>query len=114
MVSKTATPAELVDALERVHRGERVTPERSGSAVTFGRWPGDELGLSSRESEVLALICQGFSNKTICEAMFLGSNTIKTYIRSLYRKIEVETRSQAVIWGASNGFLPEEIRVFPH
>lgn len=112
VVSKTATPSELVEAIQRVHRGEQIIPLHEGDVEPmFGRWPGDGLGLSARESEVLALICQGLSNKDISDMLFLGSNTVKTYIRTLYRKIEVESRSQAVIWGLANNFTPQRVRV---
>ncbi len=114
VVSKTVSPEELVDAVRRVHRGERVTPGTDlADGDGFGRWPGDQFGISSRESEVLALICQGLSNQAVAQSMYLGSNTIKTYIRSLYRKIGAKTRSQAVIWGTSNGFQPQTIRRYP-
>ena len=115
VISKGSSAEDLVDALERLHRGERVVPPahdaQSPDNDTFGRWPGDEHGLSPRESEVLALICQGLSNVEIAERAYLGINTVKTYIRSLYRKIEVTTRSQAVIWGLSHGFAPDTGRV---
>ncbi|MGB3764542.1 MAG: response regulator transcription factor [Ornithinimicrobium sp.] len=116
VVSKTVTAAALVEAVLRVHRGEQVvpSPKTSGSDhSSFGRWPGDRSGISARESEVLALICQGFSNQVIAESMYLTTNTVKTYIRSLYRKIEVGTRPQAVIWGISNGFRPQTTRTYP-
>lgn len=130
VVSKTASAAELVDALLRVHRGERVTPPAAGevdgaaggadddggegvSAGGHERWPGAEAGLSARESEVLALICRGLSNQEIAEAAYLGLNTVKTYIRTGYRKIGVESRTQAVVWGMSHGFEPRTLRVFP-
>ncbi len=116
VVSKTVTAAALVDAVLRVHRGEEVAPlpEASGPEhSSFGRWPGDRSGISARESEVLALICQGFSNQVIAESMFLTTNTVKTYIRSLYRKIGVATRPQAMIWGISSGFRPQTARAYP-
>ncbi|MGB7423808.1 MAG: response regulator transcription factor [Ornithinimicrobium sp.] len=116
VVSKTVTAAALVEAVMRVHRGERVvpTPEPSDTELSgFGRWPGDRSGISARESEVLAMICQGFSNQVIAESMYLTTNTVKTYIRSLYRKIGVVTRPQAVIWGISNGFRPQTTRTYP-
>lgn len=116
VVSKTVTAAALVDAVLRVHRGEQVTPAPAPCRTNdtrFGRWPGDTTGLSARESEVLALICQGVSNQIVGTSMYLSTNTIKTYIRSVYRKIGVRTRSQAVIWGVSNGFLPQTARAYP-
>lgn len=111
-VSKTSSVKELVRSLEAVHRGERVihTPQ---SDDDFGRWPGDRHGLSNRESEVLALITQGMSNGEICERTYLSPNTLKSYIRNLYRKLGVTRRSQAVLWGIENGFRPDHVRRTP-
>jgi DNA-binding NarL/FixJ family response regulator len=75
----------------------------------FGAWPGQALGLSERESEVLALICQGLSNDDITKRAYLSINTVKTYIRTLYRKIGVTSRTQAVLWGLDHGFEPDRI-----
>ncbi len=111
-VAKSVTACELVEAIERVHRGERVVrvPSHVDDADGHGRWPGREVGLSAREAEVLALICRGLSNAEIAEQLFLGVNTIKTYIRSAYRKIGVDRRSQAVIWGFEHGLDPGRSR----
>jgi NarL family two-component system response regulator LiaR len=102
---------QLVSALEAVHAGEQVLPG-SSSADRLGRWPGDDFGLSPRESEVLALICQGLSNQEIAHRAFLGVNTIKTYIRTAYRKIGVTSRTNAVLWGVEHGFTPDRARAF--
>ncbi|WP_148613495.1 response regulator transcription factor [Nocardioides rubriscoriae] len=107
---KGVSAEELVAAIEAVHRGEQVLPVGQ-DADTFGRWPGDEHGLSARESEVLALICQGLSNQDIAERAFLGINTVKTYIRTAYRKIGAGSRTQAVLWGMQHGFEPDRRRV---
>ena len=52
-------------------------------------------GLTSRESEILALITQGKSNDDVAALTFLSKNSIKSYIRSTYRKIGVSSRTQA-------------------
>ncbi|WP_344147224.1 response regulator transcription factor [Nocardioides koreensis] len=111
-LTKGLTGAELVDALERVHAGERVTPLQTPmrDGDDFGRWPGAEHGLSAREAEVLALLCQGLGNQEITEKAFLGMNTVKTHIRTLYRKIGVQSRTQAVLWGIDHGFRPDRSR----
>ena len=114
-ISKSVTGADLVDALERIHRGEQVTPapvdaESAEDEEALGRYPGEEQGLSPRESEVLALICQGLSNDQVAQRAYLGLNTVKTYIRSLYSKIGAESRSQAVLWGVDHGFRPNRAR----
>ena len=74
-------------------------------------WPGREWGLTEREAEVLALITQGLSNQEIAERSYLSINSVKTYIRTAYRKIGVTRRSQAVVWGMKHGFEPDRVRV---
>jgi DNA-binding NarL/FixJ family response regulator len=69
-------------------------------------FPGKGFGLSRRESDVLALITQGRSNQEIADECFLSLNSVKTYIRSAYRKIGVHHRAQAVVWAMQHGFAP--------
>ncbi|MDN4172576.1 response regulator transcription factor [Nocardioides sp. SOB77] len=111
-LSKAVSADQLVDVLERVRDGETVTPDETSpdEAGQFGRWPGEELGLSQREAEVLALITQGLSNEEIGQRAYIGINTVKTYIRTLYRKIGVSRRAQAVAFGIEHGFQPDRVR----
>ena len=118
-IPKSVSADELVDLLERVHAGEEVRPHPSEDddgdgqqiAGEVGAWPGSNLGLTPRESEVLALICQGFSNDDICDRTHLSLNTLKGYIRNLYRKIDVKDRANAILWGVDHGFRPDESRI---
>lgn len=61
-------------------------------------------GLSPQEVKALRLIAAGHTNDEIADTMFVSINTVKTYIRSAYRKIGVKSRSQAVGWALSHGF----------
>lgn len=54
--------------------------------------------LSSREREIVSLVGAGLSNAQIASRLFLSVNTLKSYIRSAYRKMGVETRAGAVRW----------------
>ena len=74
-------------------------------------WPGRSEGLTARESETLALITQGKSNAEVAANMFLSTNSVKSYIRSTYRKIGVTSRTQAVLWGIEHGFQPDRHRI---
>ncbi len=114
-LSKALPARDLVEALEAVHRGERqvVPQERASRAVVAGDWPGREEGLTPREAEVLALITQGLSNQDIAQRAHLSINSVKTYIRSAYRRIGVTNRSNAVLWGVAHGFLPDRDRLPP-
>ena len=105
-------------AIEKVHAGSVVVsddpaPRPATTPLAHGDWPGRAHGLSARESEVLALIAQGLSNQEIADGAFLSINSVKTYIRSAYRKIGVERRTQAVLWATGNGFVPNRSRDHP-
>ncbi len=76
-------------------------------------WPGQRHGLTKRESKVLSLITQGWSNQDIAEQIHLSPNTLKSYIRSAYRKIDVTTRARAVIWGMTHGMTTNPTREDP-
>ena len=69
----------------------------------------DAAGLSRREREVLALIGCGVTNEDIARTLFLSPNSIKSYIRSAYRKIGVERRAQAVLWANQHGLVAGDI-----
>ena len=111
-IHKGVTLGGLVDALQRIHAGQPVVElgatvsDRDEPEVGTAAWPGQEHGLTERESEVLSLICQGLSNQQVAQNLYLSINSVKTYIRTLYRKIGAQSRSQAVIWGLQRGFSP--------
>jgi DNA-binding NarL/FixJ family response regulator len=111
-LSKALGARELVAALESVHAGEIVVSRpATKSRIHAGDWPGRGEGLTDRESEILALITQGKSNAEVAALTYLSPNTVKSYIRGLYRKIDVDSRTQAVLWGVRNGFLPDHRRI---
>jgi DNA-binding NarL/FixJ family response regulator len=112
-LSKTLPAQEVVAAIEAIADGKVVisdAPPRSRSAPALD-WPGRNEGLTDREAEVLALITQGRSNREIAQVMYLSINTVKTYVRSAYRKIGVTGRSQAMLWGFDHGFQPDHHRI---
>lgn len=118
-LDKSLPAADLVSALERVGAGETVVELLAGEGgaggayvdsgsgeAPRGDWPGRPAGLSPREAEVVALITQGLTNDEIASRAYISVNSLKSYIRSAYRKMGVSRRSQAVRWGIENGMLP--------
>ncbi len=69
-----------------------------------GGYAGEVDGLSPREATVLGRVVQGLSNQEIADELYLSINSVKTYIRSAYRKIDAVSRAQAVAWGIQHGF----------
>jgi two-component system, NarL family, response regulator LiaR len=113
-LSKTLPAGELVEALHAVHAGkEVVSPPLDSSPVLQRDWPGRDEGLTAREAEVVALITQGYSNADIAARASLSINSVKSYIRSSYRKMGVTSRTNAVLWGLDHGMSPDRIRIRP-
>lgn len=112
-LSKALPARELVAALEAVHAGEIVVSDPPGRSRPSSHqdWPGRHEGLTDREAEILALITQGKDNAEIARLTYLSPNTVKSYVRDLYRKIQVDSRTQAVVWGVRHGFLPDHHRI---
>jgi len=111
-LTKILTGTEIVHALERIMSGEIVviTGDAETSVGGAGDWPGRAAGLSPREAEIVALVTHGLSNQEIADRIYVSINTVKTNIRAAYRKMGVQTRSQAVLWGVKNGFEPDTLR----
>lgn len=112
-LAKSLPAGHLVNALEAVRDGETVVsvPHRRVTSTPGLDWPGRDHGLTDRESEILALITQGRSNAEIATLCYLSPNTVKSYIRAIYRKIGTGSRTQAVLWGVSHGFAPSGHRI---
>ncbi len=112
-LSKAMPARDFITALESVHAGHTVISDPPGTAraVTGLDWPGRSEGLTDREAEILALITQGKTNPAIASHTYLATNTVKSYTRTIYRKINVTSRVQAVLWGIDHGFCPDHHRI---
>lgn len=100
---KRAPRAELLDAIREVHRGgSPMTTHIARKVVQSFQKPAaapqsDETQtLSAREQEVLDYLSQGFLYKEIAEKMNISYETVHTYIRRIYEKLQVRTRTEAV------------------
>ena len=108
-IHKGLPPDELAKAILAIARGDyRESPTSvSDDDDAMPTWPGREGGLTARESEILTFIARGLSNDEIARRSYLSINTVKTYIRTAYRKIGVTSRARAVRWALTNGFEPD-------
>lgn len=94
VISKALGTAALTEAIEEAHR--RLTSTLPTALPSALLSPSHDL--SPREEEILGLIAAGHSNDEIAASLGLSINSVKTYIRQAYRKIDVVRRSQAVAW----------------
>ncbi len=101
---KRAPRAEILDAIREVHRGgspmtthiarKVVQSFQKPVAAPAAAEPAQEL--SAREQEVLDHLSHGFLYKEIAEKMGISYETVHTYIRRIYEKLQVRTRTEAV------------------
>ncbi len=102
---------ELVRQVELAHHGETVLdPGMAARAVdTAARlqrdefWPGARQGLTQRESEILSFVVTGLSNRGIANKLVIGEETVKSHLRSIYRKLGVSDRTGAVATALREG-----------
>lgn len=112
-LSKAIHAEQLVESIEAIYAGEKIIEDAGQRVKSIDAldWPGKAEGITDRESEILALITQGKSNADVATLTYLSPNTVKSYIRSIYRKINVGSRTQAVLWGVGHGFTPDNRRI---
>lgn len=96
----------LVEALEDFAAGRLEDGSQADldNRAERRRQQGRDVNLTPREIDVLGLIVAGRSNDDLADELFLSINTVKSVIRSVYRKIGVTSRAQAVAWGVEHGF----------
>ncbi|HCG5954242.1 TPA: LuxR C-terminal-related transcriptional regulator [Vibrio parahaemolyticus] len=61
-----------------------------------------EMELTRREQQVLSALCQGGSNLDIADSLFVSEHTVKSHLYSIFRKLEVKNRMQAITWAKRN------------
>jgi NarL family two-component system response regulator LiaR len=100
IVPMEVSAQDLIEAVESVVSGRCSGPAAHSERRDAIRaaW-----GLSRRELEILELIVAGLSNNEIAATLWLSINSVKTYIRTAYRKIGVRRRPEAVRWGYHHG-----------
>jgi DNA-binding NarL/FixJ family response regulator len=107
-VLKEAAVAELIHAVTTVAGGDIYVDTSLGATpVGAGRDPGKKLPkLSSREEDILSLLASGMTTKEIAGALFISTETVRTYVRRAMEKLEARTRTQAVAIAVRTSLIP--------
>ncbi|ALX50488.1 response regulator transcription factor [Lentibacillus amyloliquefaciens] len=99
---KTSKASEIAKAIRKTHDGESILePEVTGKIMNRMREkPADNLHdqLTNREMEILMLVAQGKTNQEIADELFIALKTVKVHISNILGKLEVQDRTQAVIY----------------
>jgi len=101
-ILKKARPQELIDAIrDAAMEGAPMSPEVARKVLALLKSSGPEpstrgLDLTPREKEILQLLVDGHSYKSIAELLFISFSTVQSHIKKIYEKMEVNSKSEAV------------------
>ncbi|NHM27269.1 response regulator transcription factor [Desulfofundulus sp. TPOSR] len=102
---KDVSPDKLLEAILGVTRGESFISPRLAAKVfqEFNRRTGKAGNiLTNRELEILQLLAQGESNKSIAQKLFISEKTVKNHLTNIFQKLNVNDRTQAVLYAIKN------------
>jgi DNA-binding NarL/FixJ family response regulator len=99
---KQTPPARLLEAIQDVYRGgSPMSGEIARKVVQSFQHPipssGIANGLTKREEEILSYLVKGYFYKEIAGLLFISTETVRTHIRNIYEKLQVRTRSEAIL-----------------
>lgn len=101
---KDAEPDELFRGVRAAAAGESLLAPTAARALLRSRREHDgPQELTGREREVLGLVAQGLPNKLIARRLEISEKTVKTHLTSIYRRIGVGSRTEAVVWAQGRG-----------
>ena len=117
-ILKTMASAQLIYAIDEVAAGKIYLPatlssrffeyfQKSFKEETQSIPDEENLlnDLTQREEEVLDLLTQGITYKGVAQKLFISGTTVKTHVNNIFQKLQVNDRTQAVLYALNNGFL---------
>jgi DNA-binding NarL/FixJ family response regulator len=102
---KSVVEDELVDAIREVNAGRRYLPKGVAARLSENT---AGMHLTRREDEILELLGKGLGNRELGQVLGVSEDTIKTHLKSLFRKLEVSDRAEAVREGLRRGFIQSQ------
>jgi DNA-binding NarL/FixJ family response regulator len=114
-VLKNVDPDELVDAIDRVMKGEAVIPHQMASkflnefaAMSKGRvsqMAGATQALTTREEDILRQLANGATNKEIANTLIISEHTVKIHLKNILKKLHMSNRTQAALYAQRHGLV---------
>jgi len=106
---KESPPEDLIKAIHLIHQGQAMIDPKIAVKLLaeFARLPVDRHPpaaeqlfetLTPREREILELVAKGYKNKRLADALAISESTVKAHLRSIYRKLHINSRLEAVLF----------------
>ncbi len=112
-LSKDVGISDLIKAIQAVHQGELWVQRKLMARFFEGEAIADRKGedrsgktkdgLTPREQEVLCLLTKGSTNKELAKVLFISEKTVKSHLNSIFRKLKVSRRLQAILYAIRQG-----------
>lgn len=102
---KNTKPAKILDAIRDVCAGGAPMSSNIARMIVSSFRRTTQSPLSPREKDVLGQLCKGHSYKMIAEALFLSEETVHSHIKSIYQKLQVHSKSEAILKALHEGLV---------
>ncbi|MGD8781889.1 MAG: response regulator transcription factor [Ignavibacteria bacterium] len=93
---KETPPQKILEAIKELKEGGSPMSTQIARMVVGSFKVTTNHALTQRETEVLSQLCKGMSYKMIADSLFISEETVRRHIKSIYRKLEVHSKSEAV------------------
>lgn len=106
---KTSSAAEILNAIQKVARGDlAIETEVDKKIKAHDMQPELHENLTARERDILRLLAKGYDNQTIADEIFISLKTVKTHVSNILAKLEVDDRTQAVVYAFKHHLVPQD------
>ncbi len=106
---KDSPSEDVIAAVRTISNGESVIPAGMTKKLIALHQTVNELednSLTAREMEVLLKLVEGLSNKEIARKLFISDKTVKIHVSNIFKKLDVKSRSQAIIYAVQKNLVP--------
>ena len=106
---KTSSADEILHAVRKVAKGELAIETEVSKKVQYHRNHMElHEDLTARERDILGLLAKGYENQRIADELFISLKTVKTHVSNILSKLEVNDRTQAVVYAFQHHLVPQE------
>lgn len=104
-LTKDALSQDLADTIRATMQGKMVFSSEAGAQLLSPPQPAVDYHLTDRELEVLVLLAEGLTNQQTAHQLSISQSTLKYHMSNIYRKLGVQTRSEALVLAAKNNLI---------